>query len=319
LTSAPVRVRIAVRFCIQTHSQLNIDTAIRTLGRISIMSSFRVPEPSLLLDINTLIGAEISAAPARVGNAGRESKIIENKPVATISAYPYPSSDHLCGDDEEPFIAIGCDTDRYKFRRGPACGYIDSWSTWPAYKKVVALLKQQGWNDPEIRQAIPMLFEYRQTYGVLAMVSHQTTHRILMGVRGSTSAGSYVGCLSFPGGLVHPGESLRDAVLRQTEEAGVCGTLSLRQGFAFGLHHSAPSVTFMCAAETATEEIRTSYKWERRRLIWVPHRAVSELLFLGSNRGVLEAFRKADINVPDTLKLAPDALSPAQNVMHRHV
>lgn len=53
-------------------------------------------------------------------------------------------------------------------------------------------------------------------------------------------------------------------------------------------------------------------------MIWVPHRAVSELLFTNDDRGVMEAFRNAKISVPGPLKLAEDAFGPAQDVMQRH-
>jgi ADP-ribose pyrophosphatase YjhB (NUDIX family) len=274
--------------------------------------------PELLTKIQGVIAEVTADRVASIEKQRAEGKKLTNNPTAIMTKRPFPyEGQPTRGDHEDEILVINPDRriQRYRFEHDEV-GYLSAWAPWPAYELVQKMLKEAGWNTEEIYAVITHLFPRNHVYGVLTVPFHRTSQgtNVLIGIRGKKLAGTNTGTASFPGGLVKPGERVEDAALRELTEEGVCGKVDIFPAFAFGEHNAAPSITFVRAAHVTSKELRESYEWEGKTMIWVPLSVVAQALN-GDNKALVQAFRSQDIEVADTLPIAGDVIEPAKVIL----
>lgn len=196
--------------------------------------------------------------------------------------------------------------------------YFEAYDEWNAMDSVLCYLKGEGFGQLLAIEALPEAFHF--VYGVLVyMRLHRSGEptRVLMGVRAANLAGKNTGTASFPGGLVDAGEPLRVAAPRELSEEGGQAKYAMREGFTFGAHNAAPSITFMCMADTSDSDIAPSIEWKGKRMVWVPEETLLEALENpAQSRSLAAAFRSQGFDLPgNNVTIAPDAVEPARTLL----
>ncbi|MCW1892036.1 MAG: hypothetical protein KIH65_002220 [Candidatus Uhrbacteria bacterium] len=285
--------------------------------------------PRATLDgFRSLIQRTIETASAEVEAERALGKELTNDPVAVMLVRPTPSPlAHPPNKDQEDFILYRDDRriQSMRFTTGQN-NYIDARNAWKAYGPIQKQLEALDWTEEEIYHVMMDIFPLgHHVYGVLTLLFHHTTDRgeghVLMNIRGDKLAGTNVGYASFPGGLVKPGEDLETACIEELNQEGAKGEFYIFDGFTMGVHNAAPSITFMRAGLTTTDDIdlEASYDWLGKTTIWVPEGAVRSAIFKGDNTGLVTAFRDHELLVKSDLAIAPDAILPAKGLFEQFV
>jgi ADP-ribose pyrophosphatase YjhB (NUDIX family) len=287
--------------------------------------NIRIPEGELWASIDGIIANATARKAALVEQDRAKGVVLTDNPVALMLMRPEvvalgeAAGEYQEQEDVDILSSLGplpsWPLVRCRFVRGQGA-YMTARNSWDAYVPVRDLLVANGWTQGEIYRVITRLFPTQHVYGVLSVVFHEFPdgYRVLMGVRSAKLAGKNKGDASFPGGLVHPGETLAQAADRQLSEEGGCGTVVPMPGFAFDVHNAAPSMTFVRGVMIDSTEVKDSFEWTEKMMIWVPRRAARAAVD-GDSRDLVAAFRARGIEVPDELKVAPDAAGPARTIL----
>lgn len=276
---------------------------------------------------NAIKDAAIRAAKARrAEEIARGVKLFDGT-MATMKGWLHPAETVIDNDsDNELFTlwkavntgnqnVVRCDADPMIFERGTTT-YFTARDTWEAFVPIRNLIMESGASEEEFYHVGPVLFPW--TFGVLTLLRRYDTDmapHILVGIRSKQLAGRHVGTVSFPGGLVHPKESIEHAARRQMREECGIEIETMENGFAIGLHPNAPSTTFMCVANTTSHEVSDSFEWKGGQAVWASEESVIQALD-GNNSAMVGAFRKVGLDVNEGVAIAPDAAEPARLLLN---
>ncbi|MEK7516490.1 MAG: NUDIX hydrolase [Patescibacteria group bacterium] len=188
-----------------------------------------------------------------------------------------------------------------------ATTFLTTRRMWPVYQQALAILREHGFTDDSV---LYRLFHY--VSGVAAVVEADAKN--LVGVR-SAAVAIHAGMVSIPGGLAKPGERTYVTGKRELrEETSIGGAWQIDQGVMVR-HPDAPSITFLYRARTVESAVRETYEAKGRKYIWVPR---ADCLFPALRDGDMQPlvceFRRQGIDVPDTLKFAPDILEGCKRI-----
>lgn len=188
-----------------------------------------------------------------------------------------------------------------------ATTFLTTRRMWPVYHQALAILREHGLENDSV---LYCLFHY--LVGVAAVV--EAAAKNLVGVR-SGAVAIHAGMVSIPSGLAKPGERTYVTGQRELrEETGIGGTWQVGQGVMVR-HPDAPSITFLYRAMTIESAVRETYEAKGRKYIWVPR---ADCLFPalrdGDMQPLVAEFRRQGIDVPDTLKFAPDILEGLKRI-----
>ena len=278
---------------------------------------------------NAIKDAAIKAAEKREAEEIARGVKLFGGPVATMQEWIHPSrSWETQVGDMEDFVEWeledsdrahpGCLVHRAnpkQFLRSTS-DYLIARRTWDAFVPVRNLIMESDANEEDFRHVGPVLFPW--TFGVLTLLRRYDANgepHLLVGIRSKQLAGRHVGTVSFPGGLVHPKESIERAARRQMREECGIEIETMENGFAIGLHPNAPSTTFMCVANTTSHEVSKSFEWKGGNAVWATEESVKQALD-GDDRAMVGAFRKAGLDVNEGVPIAPDAAEPASLLLN---
>jgi ADP-ribose pyrophosphatase YjhB (NUDIX family) len=279
---------------------------------------------------NDIKAAAIRAAKAREADEIARGVKLFSGFVATMEEWPQPVSPKdivLPADKNEEDIVLwqagsSCDPDlircqagHIRFNRGTA-DYIIARRTWDAFAAIRKYIMESGASEEDFLRVAPVLFPW--TFGVLTLLRRYDDHgepHILVGIRSKELAGRHVGTVGFPGGLVHPKESIERAARRQMREECGIEIETMESGFAIGLHPNAPSTTFMCVATTISQKVTDSFEWKGGKAVWATEESVKDAL-VGDTQAMVKAFRKAGLDVSEGVPIAPDAAAPARLLLN---
>lgn len=187
-----------------------------------------------------------------------------------------------------------------------ATTYLESRRSWKAYSAACELLSQVG--RSEFEGWLYPIFHY--VPGVMMLVS-DPTKRILVCVRSAALAGTHTGMLSFPAGLMKPGESFKVAAERQVRhETGVSLDDADWGDNAIFVARNPDAPQSVYCREVVLQQPggEPSETWEavKKRFVWVPINAIRST-YWDDMLGVRDAFAKHDIDLPEETTFAPDA------------
>lgn len=194
--------------------------------------------------------------------------------------------------------------------------YETSWLTWTAFNPVYDSLSKKGLDQDTIYRIVVDRFPF--VYGVATILRRRIKQGpyIFCGIRSQNLAGVNTGMVSFPAGLVNPGEALGIANIREVFEEWSEEKIRVRNGLALGLHDNAPSCTFVSLAEVRSGKVRDCFEWRGGKGLWIPEFMLLEALE-GFDHSLVGTFRANGINVPDTLQIATDVREPMRELLIR--
>jgi ADP-ribose pyrophosphatase YjhB (NUDIX family) len=286
------------------------------------MSQVQLPQRFAHLsreDRNTIDGFIRDARSAREQELAEKRKnpsfVMQDDPKPTLSRWLEPALGFLENGQELIQIWSYGRIKEFRLTKGTTT-YQTSWLTWPAFKPTMRLLKDRGLSEEAAYNIVTDRFPF--VYGVITIprLWRDGETFIFCGIRSQNLAGVNTGMVSFPAGLVNPGENIGPASLRELFEEWNEDAVSIRPGFAIGLHDNAPSCSFVSLAETESERVRESFEWKGGKGIWVPERAIREALE-GYSEDLAEEFRKNGMDVADDIRIATDAVEPAKELLLR--
>lgn len=254
-------------------------------------------------EIRRLIAASARQAEAREDAERRSGKLLVNGLVARLMFPPllpdeipetfFPQSyelAHLYEDGEtRPRLLVVGET-----------RYLASRHQWGAYKPALKILQDNGIEDESLLYS---LFHY--VLGVIVFVKNNG--RILIGLRSANLGGTHTGMLSFPAGLMEPGETLSRAAFGELNEESGIGAVQFDLRIVAVRNPDAPSTTFCMMAETVQSKVRETFEAKGKKFIWVSIADVLRPALVGDTKPMVAAFRAQGIDIPDEVKIAPDA------------
>jgi 8-oxo-dGTP pyrophosphatase MutT (NUDIX family) len=254
----------------------------------------------------------------------KAGKVMTNGPCARLMMYPQRGPHESLPMSNQEDIGVWTDKDGemvpYRLTTSTTT-FLTAHDEWNALEAVEKYLEGEGFDKREAIETLPRLFNF--VYGVLMYMRLQKNAKeplVLMGVRSQNLASRNLGMVSFPGGLVDNAERLEIAAPRELMEESGLKKFKVRPGFAFTDHNSAPSITFMCMADTTTSDIAPSIEWKGKHMVWVPETALYVALYTGNTSGLIRAFHEQGIEVPNNkLELAPDMVRPAKTLLRHHM
>ena len=217
----------------------------------------------------------------------------------------HPPSLHRCGHCETlltiPLDGGSAQTSAiFTTERGTT--YLTWRRTWKAYKPALAYLNAEAVPFAEVEDLLYRLDILPFVLGALALVEHEGN--VLLGIRSRQLAGTHVGMVSCPGGILKPGEPIHRGAMRELHEEAGLSTSALHRVAAVR-HPDAPSITFMCDISVSSGRVTSTYEVEKGTYVWTPKEALIETLHGGM--AVRDHFRSKGFDVPDELAIAPDA------------
>lgn len=256
-----------------------------------------------LARIRELVAKTVEESKAREEDERAAGKILENNPVARQMAEAQSRDFGRVPEGSEYFQRFVCPSSfsgtLYLFTG--TTRYLESRRQWKAYQSAVDLLCEVGRQDED-----PLYTIFHYVPGVMIFVTNQD--RILAGIRSRQLAGTHVGMVSFPAGLVKPGELLEDAAWRQLGEESGIHHLEVKPVAVDVRNPDAPQTTYCFKGVTKEHELHETFEAEGKTFIWVSVRDCLDPAIAGDMRPMIAAFRARGINVPDDLRIAPDAL-----------
>lgn len=281
----------------------------------------------LVEECNAIKAAAMAAAVGKEKDEIARGVKLFDGPLATMLEWFRPMNPEIRpGSDEEDFVlwqpgadgdpnGIRCMTRRLRFLRSQTT-YLTARRTWDAFAPVKELVKKNGASEDDFLNVAPVLFPW--TFGVLMLLRRYDANKaphILVGIRSKELAGRHVGAASFPGGLVRPKESIEQTARRQMREECGIELETMENGFAIGHHPNAPSTTFLCVADTESEDVANSFEWKGGRAVWASEDSV-KLALDGDSSAMADAFRRAGMDWSMSISIAPDALAPAKLLLN---
>ena len=254
------------------------------------------------------MGAEAGReAEAKEEDERREGKVLINNPVARQMAEATPIHCGAIPAGSEYYELISClnsskeAVDLYLFTG--TTRYLESRRQWRAYKPAVELLRDEGIYKSKGEDPLYGIFHY--VPGVMDFITNGD--RVLAGVRSRQLAGTHMGMLSFPAGLVKPGETLDDAAMRQlNEESGIVFPEFNRDAVE-ARNPDAPQTTYCFRMATKQLEVRETFEAEGKTFIWVNLQDSVMPALEGDVKPLIKEFRKRGIEITDDVRIAPDA------------
>lgn len=189
--------------------------------------------------------------------------------------------------------------------------YVDSRRSWPAYAEVCRRLAEVGLEEDSWMYE---LFHY--VPGVMVIV-RSNRGEILTCIRSSALAGTHTGRLSFPAGLMKPGESILQAAQRQVhDETGVPVDYALwpNESLFIARNPDAPQSVYcqeITLQHRAAEQSFESWEAQGKRFVWVSLLDMRWAL-RHDMRGVMRSYHDAGIHLEQPPAFAPDALLAAK-------
>ena len=263
-----------------------------------------------LAHIRALRDAAIKAAITIEDNERVSGKVLTDDPVALLHSPPrifhellpwIPKGVKYC--ETLPAIALDGGLAQISAIHSMAGTTYLTWRrTWKAYKPVLEYLEAEGVPHAVAETALYGNEVFHFVPGALALVEHEGN--ILLGIRSRQLAGTHVGMVSCPGGVLKPGEPIHHGAMRELHEEAGLSTTALHRVAAVR-HPDAPSITFMCDISVAGWRVTSTYEVEKGTYVWTPKAALIETLHGGM--AVRDHFRSKGFEVPDELAIAPDA------------
>ncbi|MBI4138939.1 NUDIX domain-containing protein [Candidatus Uhrbacteria bacterium] len=199
-----------------------------------------------------------------------------------------------------------------RFSRGETT-YFSARRFWDAFALIRALLLEDGATVEDFLRLGPTLLPW--TFGILTLARRWDANgesHVLVGIRSKELAGRHVGTVSFPGGLVKPGETIEQAARRQMKEECGIELTGMCPGYAIGHHPNAGSTTFVSVADAASSgDVTDSFEWKGGKALWAPVASVLKAIE-GDTTAMVDVFRKAGHDVNEGAPIAPDAADPAR-------
>lgn len=187
--------------------------------------------------------------------------------------------------------------------------FLDSRRQWGAFRKAHELLQSEGLSisESEVDHKIRELFQF--TYGVMGICRRYDASgecHVLMGIRSNKLGTLNVGRVSFPAGLVEPGEHLQDALIREFEEETGIDRVTYYPGYAVFAFPDACSMTFTGLLETRSRQsIKSCFEVKGGTYTWIPESALREAIS-GSPKQLVASFRDQGVNVKDDIAVTND-------------
>lgn len=180
--------------------------------------------------------------------------------------------------------------------------YFTSRRMWPAYPLAIQLLRKNGIMD---EACLYGLFHYLPGVAYVVEREEGRFNFFLLGVRSEQLAGTHTGMISVPAGLLEPGEKIVGA-RELLEETGIkigeaTYTIAVK-------NPDAPNTTFVHRVSTSQKDVKETYEAEGKTFIWVEGETLANAIITGDMTPLAQKFRRQEIEVPDSLQIAPDIL-----------
>lgn len=260
------------------------------------------------------IAKSLPAAKAREKEERRSGKKLTNGPVARLLAPPFKKNaleQHRANTEGKVLVE-----DSFSLLRGmhaPAhvilsgkTRFLDARREWPVFKSVHDAALANGVSLDKLYN----LFQH--TYAAVAIVRVKESsgkNYVLAGIRAANLGSFYGSAVSFPGGLVDPGETLIQAAKRELkEEAGYLARDARQSPFAAFTTDKAASTSFGLFLDTPGRHLvrkTVSREMAGRQCVWIPEAALDALIFNGDAKDVEKRFRRAGIRA-EKLSMALD-------------
>jgi len=269
--------------------------------------------------VENLIADAVPKARAKEDDERARGMELFDGPVARLVCPPYPLSaagvflenpEGARWREDVVLRPLDADTPPSTAIFTTATTFLTARRTWPAYRQALTILREHGVDDDF------MLYRFFHYAPVVVAVVERFGQN-LVGVR-SASVATYAGMVSFPAGMVEPGESITYAVQRELrEETGI------RAKWHFGRapsgvmvrHPDFPVIAFCYLAETDQEKVVETSEAKGKKFIWVSR---TDCLFPalrdGDMQPLVREFRRQGIDVPDTLRFTPDTLAGCRRI-----
>lgn len=254
-------------------------------------------------DIRRLIVESVRQAEAREEAERKSGKILTNGPVARLMFPPLPPDEVPETFFPQSYELVSLYEDGKIQPRLLVMGetrYLVSRRQWGAYKVALRILQDHGIEDEALLYS---LFHY--VPGVMVFV--KDNGRILIGLRSGNLGGTHTGTLSFPAGLMEPGETLTRAAFGELNEESGIGAVQFDPRVVAVRNPDAPSTTFCVRAETTQSKVRETFEVKGKKFIWVSVVDVLCPALVGDMKPMTAVFRAQGIDVSEDVKIAPDA------------
>lgn len=260
-----------------------------------------------LARIREMVAEAVREAEAKEDDERRAGKVLVDNPVARQMAAATPIHWGAIPAGSEYYECISClnsskqPVELYLFTG--TTRYLESRRQWKAYKPAVELLREYGIWNREGEDPLYGIFHY--VPGVMVFITNGD--RILAGVRSRNLAGTHVGMVSFPAGLMKPGETLDDAAIRQLKEESGIDFPEFDYDAAEARNPDAPQTTFCFRMATKQREVRETFEAEGKTFVWVNLQDSMMPALKGDVKPLITEFRKQRIELADDVRIAPDA------------
>jgi len=263
--------------------------------------------------IREMVARSVEESKAREDEERAAGKILVDNPVARqmarcgLYSQPIPpGSEHLEVIQEEQSITFtppGMASESKLLLITGTTSYLTARRQWKAYRTALRMLP---WGSG-VESEDPFYEIFHYVPGVMVFLT--SGGAILACVRSRQLAGTHVGTVSFPAGLMRPGEELFEVANRQLfDETGLRGVCNCEKRIAMATNPEAPQTTYCFRWQTGESSVRETFEAEGKTFIWVPVHDCLEPAIAGDMGPMIKVFRNKGIDVPDTLQIAPDAL-----------
>lgn len=273
----------------------------------------------LLDQVRKIVADAYQAAKTREPEEIAAGRVLRNDPVARQMAWGNATGDVPLGAKwVEAFI------ERKGKERSPnivftgESTYLESRRRWGAYRAACGLLS--GDEDAGYLEACFYdIFHY--VPGVMAIVRNPLG-RVLVCIRSHALGGTHPGTLSFPAGLMKPGEQIQDAIVRQVaDETGIHLNehTDWRDDSVFVARNPDAPQSVYCQEviiPDTNDELNKTWEAKGGRFIWLPTIWIRAAL-RHDMRDVMRVFGEAGIDLEQPPHFAPDAHAAAKEFLSR--